>query len=674
MAPLARFGRFLGGVSVPLSTFISFSCLLVFIFILYQPTPGPGILQRLGWQSWESVATVPRPDLSSSPKPGDATEQKPSSGTTTGGVDWWNVTQPDESVDMASLPLDEWGPLLPHDTGLSEIAIRGCMVYPKLTSVCEPSSTPEKDSINGKFVRVDRNLNFESGWMASPTSPYLYIYYRRTRRQDIPLITDIKLLGSSESPPSNDWIKVETSLRNGVLGAPPLFLWYKLGKTAGEMSQEERSNLITELDLLYGDDVPWYGFEKLSPPTKLHKGETQSTWLTIRRGVKIPPRAPPLHFSHNGKFKVLQIADLHFSVPVTKCRDTPSSLSCANGSDNLTSTSLIAKVLDIEHPDLVVFTGDQLNGQGTSWDPKSIIAKFAREVANRGIPWAVVFGNHDEEDGYARKEEQAKLIKALPYGIIEPGPKDVAGVGNYLLKVFSPDASKTHLLTLYFLDSGSYSRGFYNLWGWFTPTAYDWIRQACLLFYFRKSSEIKPIQRPFSPDGGKDLGHIWRKRQGSDQLTPQTSKIAKPNAMMFFHMPLPETYNTADMGKNGRPLDIGISGQEDKGSAKESDGFFDKGILTALETDSSRDTTPEVKVIGNGHSHLTENCRRVKGVWFCFGGGGSYSGYGKIGFDRRFRIYDISEFGETIRTYKRAEHDLEEVFDDVVLAGRGART
>lgn len=72
----------------------------------------------------------------------------------------------------------------------------------------------------------------------------------------------------------------------------------------------------------------------------------------------------------------------------------------------------------------------------------------------------------------------------------------------------------------------------------------------------------------------------------------------------------------------------------------------------------------------------------------CFGGGGyvyfahtpmivyltitfrSYSGYGKIGFDRRFRIYDISDYGETIRTYKRTEHD--EIIDEMVLVGVGA--
>jgi hypothetical protein len=48
----------------------------------------------------------------------------------------------------------------------------------------------------------------------------------------------------------------------------------------------------------------------------------------------------------------------------------------------------------------------------------------------------------------------------------------------------------------------------------------------------------------------------------------------------------------------------------------------------------------------------------------------SYSGYGRIGFDRRFRIYDISDFGETIRTYKRTEKDG--IMDEMILAGNGS--
>jgi DNA repair exonuclease SbcCD nuclease subunit len=96
-------------------------------------------------------------------------------------------------------------------------------------------------------------------------------------------------------------------------------------------------------------------------------------------------------------------------------------------------------VISEEKPDLVVFSGDQLNGQGTSWDPKSVLAKFARAVTDKGIPWAAVFGNHDDEIG-ASREEQLALMRGLPYSLVERGPKDVHGVGNYILKVMSADA------------------------------------------------------------------------------------------------------------------------------------------------------------------------------------------------------------------------------------------
>ena len=36
----------------------------------------------------------------------------------------------------------------------------------------------------------------------------------------------------------------------------------------------------------------------------------------------------------------------------------------------------------------------------------------------------------------------------------------------------------------------------------------------------------------------------------------------------------------------------------------------------------------------------------------CFAGGSSYSGYGMLGFDRRVRVFEISDFGETIKTWK----------------------
>ena len=98
--------------------------------------------------------------------------------------------------------------------------------------------------------------------------------------------------------------------------------------------------------------------------------------------------ASPPRFHANGKFKILQVADLHFSVSQGECRDTGKS-PCVGDVDTL---SLMEKMLDEEKPDMVVFTGDQLNGQETSWDAKSVIAKVVGPVIDRKIPWTAIFG------------------------------------------------------------------------------------------------------------------------------------------------------------------------------------------------------------------------------------------------------------------------------------------
>ena len=96
----------------PITACICFSCLLTFIFILYQPTHGPGISQKLGWQSWDLISTSDV-EVQNSTRPSAG-----SGATVPEGMDWWNVTMPEDTItDVASLPLDTYAPLLPHDTG-----------------------------------------------------------------------------------------------------------------------------------------------------------------------------------------------------------------------------------------------------------------------------------------------------------------------------------------------------------------------------------------------------------------------------------------------------------------------------------------------------------------------------------------------------------------------------
>lgn len=67
----------------------------------------------------------------------------------------------------------------------------------------------------------------------------------------------------------------------------------------------------------------------------------------------------------------------------------------------------------------------------------------------------------------------------------------------------------------------------------------------------------------------------------------------------------PESYGLPDDDRRtGLPLDIGISGLEESGAAKKSDGMFENGLLRALETDHrGASAIPEVKVVANGHCH-----------------------------------------------------------------------
>jgi hypothetical protein len=111
-----KFLRGVRSVCLQATTFVAFSLLLTWTFILYKPSSGPGLKQRISWQSWEEVSSK---SLSSSSRPApDDTRPNPAAGVELpNDVDWWNVTHEDNEIDYASLPLDVWSPLLPHITG-----------------------------------------------------------------------------------------------------------------------------------------------------------------------------------------------------------------------------------------------------------------------------------------------------------------------------------------------------------------------------------------------------------------------------------------------------------------------------------------------------------------------------------------------------------------------------
>jgi len=52
------------------------------------------------------------------------------------------------------------------------------------------------------------------------------------------------------------------------------------------MTHKERQNIVMEIDINFGDDDPWYGFEKLQPPTTIGHNKVEDVFVSVRKGLK----------------------------------------------------------------------------------------------------------------------------------------------------------------------------------------------------------------------------------------------------------------------------------------------------------------------------------------------------------------------------------------------------
>ncbi|MDR1103480.1 MAG: metallophosphoesterase family protein [Tannerella sp.] len=184
-----------------------------------------------------------------------------------------------------------------------------------------------------------------------------------------------------------------------------------------------------------------------------------------------PAGKPVLKFNKNGKFRIVQFTDTHLRG------------NCAQSDSVLV---LIRRVLEMEKPDFVIFTGDVIQRQ-----PVQAWQNIADVFAETGIPWAAVLGNHDNEYGISYAEN-IELASKLPYSLTENGPTDLSGNGNYVIRVQASGSDKT-ATAFYCLD------------------AHGTIRTDQVEWYRHESKKLT------AENGGKPLP-----------------------ALAFFHIPIPE--------------------------------------------------------------------------------------------------------------------------------------
>lgn len=145
-----------------------------------------------------------------------------------------------------------------------------------------------------------------------------------------------------------------------------------------------------------------------------------------------------IHFKDD-KFKIMQIADIQEDVPV-----------------NPDTLKLISLAIEKEKPDLIVLTGDQVQGYHTCYLNDAFfkvykcIDSFSSIFEKYNIPFTMTFGNHDD-DCSVTKQQQIELYQRYSNFIMGPC-HDENDPATHYLQIYDSDNSKA-VFNLYIIDS-----------------------------------------------------------------------------------------------------------------------------------------------------------------------------------------------------------------------------
>lgn len=248
-----------------------------------------------------------------------------------------------------------------HHTGhvVTDIAITKCSSVNFLTSC-------RKDGPD--WHRIEKDLYLGTGWVSSA-----YVHVKRKKEEELlpedKVILDISV---GRLDPATG-VKGESDERweSRAYG-----IWIK---RSSKKTATDSTKAVTGVDILFGADAvdPRTGWQIRDSALLLdNAGEGQHPRITIRRGHQTEEAKPVPRIGDNGKFKILQVADLHLSTGEGTCRDAvPAGYNGGKCEADPRTLEFIAKMLDEEKPDFVVLSGDQVNGD-TAPDAQSVSSLF----------------------------------------------------------------------------------------------------------------------------------------------------------------------------------------------------------------------------------------------------------------------------------------------------------
>lgn len=472
------------------------------------------------------------------------------------------------------------------------------------------------DIENGDVIwhRIDKNLdlNGESPNSWSLYNEFLYVHIATKKRFNSPgrAIVDIALGDpNSKDPP----FYVVNDAQNSRAGRPKS----RLDATYNYNNWESRSNgiwakydksnsenAITNVQYLFGNDI----IEPRSDWTLVNGDLNSKAKITVHRGALNDKggdilKKVPILTQQNDEFKVLQVSDLHFNSDFGTCKDQINEeIGCKADAKTL---NFLHQVLDLETPDLVVITGDVIDGANVQ-DYQTALLKALSPFISRSIPFAIALGENDKTQ-HGSKDDIVKFIMSLPFSMMgntdqKQHHNSISGYEtNYALKIY--DSKNDHLQNvIYILDMYS-----------------DSIKQSEFL------------------------------KQTYDSFTE------KPKlSLEFQHHPIQE-YRP----KSAFAI-VGAYNEKGKLRVK-----TDPKIRQTLSEINVQAMSVGYEHSNECCIHGEDKNNKLKSLWLCYGGATGEGGYGntKAKYERRVRLFRMNTKNMDITSWKRKQTDPAAVFD-----------
>jgi len=284
-------------------------------------------------------------------------------------------------------------------------------------------------------------------------------------------------------------------------------------------------------------------------------------------------------YNSNGKFKILQVTDTHFVAGNPKSERALKNMN---------------EMLDREKPDLVIHTGDIIFGEPAEVSIREIL----EPISKRGIPFAVAFGNHDDEFDKTR-EELYEIVRSIPHSVVDT-VENVTGVTNYALTLTSGSEAPDRVL--YLFDSNAYS----------------------------------------TIDGIKGYGHIhfdqiaWYREQS--RLFAEMNNGKPVPSLAFFHIPLPEHKYAAS---NDSTVLVGTRGE------KVCCPDINSGLFVSMKE------MGDVQALFHGHDHNNDYATFWNNMFFIYG---RFSGCDTVYNDLKpngARVIELTKGEKSFRSWIR---------------------